>query len=260
MHPFRFALTRGPMIARAPETDEGLDPDLELDDELDVDEDPDEDEQDEDEPVEDDLDEQPDEPVRQPTRGENRVAAATKKAAEALTRAETLERELNALKAAQAQNNQPKQETPAELQARLAQMEPWERTAEIQRLDAQYLLQRQQKLEWDIWEQGDKAAYAAFAASKPIAAKLQADVEKALMAERAAGRYPDRQAVLKYLIGERALNNETRATNRTKNAAEGRRSAQAARPASGRGDVAASDDRRSSSAAARNKRLADIIL
>ena len=126
------------------ELDEDLDEDLEVGDGEDL----------EDEDADDDPDEEP----PQPTRGQNRVAAATRKAAEAQERADRLERELQDLRTRPAQPTQP-QETREQFNARLANMDPVEREAYLARLDAQSARSDTQALRFEMANQTDKIGF-----------------------------------------------------------------------------------------------------
>lgn len=241
----------------APENDQGAEeePDLDLDAEDDLPlEEPDEDDP-EDDPVEDpDLEDDDGEaPAPQQTRGENRVAVATREAKEAKAETERLRREVETLRTAAPA--QPR-ETQEQFNARLAAMEPWERTEYLRQLDAQTTRQELAQIKFENWDRGDKAEYDALAAREPIAAKLRDDVEKILTERRAQGQNVDRTTILKFLIGERALANKGRATGKALKGATARREQQQARPGNGRADTGAGDRRgNADSPSARAKRL-----
>jgi len=261
MHPFRFAMLRGPTIARAPENDEGFDLDLDLDaDDAEPDE-PDEDTEEDEEPDEpDEGDEPDDEPEQRAAPTRKPFAQRVEEVADRRVRERTqeLERQIRELR----QNQAPAQprETPEQFQQRLAQMEPWERTEYLRQQDANFLQQRLNQIEFNSKDSADRTAYEALSTREPVAAKLKADVEARLQEMRANGMDAPRETILKFLIGERALANKTRATNRTSKAAAARREAQTARPSSGRGDTPAGDRRQSNDRAARSRRLADTPL
>ncbi len=224
---------------------EDFDPDL-LEDDADQDEDPDE---------PDEADESEDEPepveARRPSRGENRVAAATKAAAEAKAEAAAARRELEAFRA---QANQPPRETPAQINERLAQMEPWERTEYFRQQDKAEMASHLQRIEFNSQEAADKSAYETLASRLPVAAKLRDAVEERLADMRRSGTTAPRETVLKWIIGDRAVANASRATGKARKTATANRDRQVARPSAGRGDTAPTD-RRGDSAAARAKRL-----
>ena len=254
---FRQMLS-GSTVFRAPENDEGFEAD-ELDEDFSLDEPP-EDEVDDDVDPDADLDEvdydnQDDEPpARQPTRGENRVAAATRTAAEAKAKAESLERELAELRAQANRQNQAPQETAAQRQERLNNMEPWERTEYLRQEDTRRLESQLAQMRWDSQEASDKAAYEALCAKHPVAEKLKGEVEQRLAEIRKAGTTAPRETVLRWVIGDRALANKGKATGRAQKAASANRDRQQARPTNGRADAAPSD-RRGGDSSKRDKRM-----
>lgn len=253
MHPFRYALTRGPMVMHAIDDDGGGE-DLDLDLEQDEVEEAEEDDEPEEDPdadpyAEDDADPEP--PARQPSRGENRIAtlAREKKAAE--DKAALYERQLAELSARQ---NQPPQPTQEQINAHLATLEPWERTEFLRQQDSQRFEATLRNMQFQQQESADKTAYEALKLRSPIAAKLESDVEQRLAQMRASGTTAPRETVLRWVIGDRALANAGRATGKAKKAAATNREYQTARPSNSRGD-AAQTDRRANTTSARNKRL-----
>lgn len=253
-------MLRGPMIAFAPEDDEGFDPDLEADD-LPDEELEDEADEDLDEPVDEIDDEQVDEPVRQPSRADNRVATATRAAKEAKDKADMLERQLADMQRQQVQQAQQNQGlTQAQIQERLQQMEPWERTEYFRQVDAHNTQQALQRMQFDQTESADKLAYDALASRVPAAAKLKEQVEARLVQMRGQGTTAPRETILKFLIGERAIENIGRSTGRAQRIATANRDRQTARPANARPDASAGSGRRSGEKAARDKRVADYQL
>lgn len=244
MHPSRYAMIRGPMIARAPENDEGSDLDLELDDEAPEDDEPEE----EDEPDEpDEPDDELDEPDEPPQRAQRKPFAQRVEEVATRKAMEIVQRELAARQPAP----QPvQQETREQLRERLANMDGVQL--------AEYLLHQQQQsnaqLQFQMQETADQGAYASLAQREPIAAKLKDEVEARLADMRRQGTTAPRETILKYLIGERALNNKGRATGKAQRTAAANRDRQTTRPTSGRGDTAR-ETLRGDSPAARAKRL-----
>jgi hypothetical protein len=230
--------------------------DADLEDELEeeIEEEEPEDEEDELEPEESEEEpseeDEPEPAAARQSRGEKRVQAATRTAAEAKRKAEALEAELNALKAAQ--NRQPS-ESADQRRARLEAMEPWERTELLTN-------ERLARLEIDSAERLDKLAFQTLCASDPVAAGMKDDVERELAALRARGQNVDRDTMLTFLLGQRARANGGRATTRAKKAAQANRERQQARPGASRSDTPAADRREANSKAARDKRLADYQL
>jgi hypothetical protein len=141
-------------------------------------------------------------PQRKPGRAERAVLEAKKLAREASERATALEREMAAMRAERAQ---PKQETEAEERARLTLM-----TAE-ERLD--YRLEKAAKqnehqigmMRFESADRADKAGFEAKASYDPRYKRFSADVEAQLAQARRNGLNPNRETVLKYIIGEKVL-------------------------------------------------------
>ena len=245
MHPFRFALTRGAMIHRAPEDDTGSDYD-ELPEEADeVDEEP-EDQEETEEPDEvydeDDPEPEPERPARK-SFAQRVEEVAERKIAE----------RLKDIQPPAAQPAPQPRETPDQFRERIANMD------QVQ--FAEYMLAQQnqtlQQIQFQAQDSADKTAYEAMASSRPIAAKLKDEVEARLADMRKNNLTAPRETILKYLIGERALANTTRATTRATKAAASRKDTNAARPANGRGD-AVETGRRGNDAQARAKRLSNL--
>ena len=203
-------------------------------------------------------DEEPEEPpARQPSRGDNRIARLAREAKEAKERTALLERQLADIAA---RNAQPAQPSPAEVQAHLATLEPWERTEYLRQQDSAQTQAVLRQMQFQQQEQMDKIAYEALKTRAPIAAKLESEVEKRLSEMRAGGTTAPRETVLRWVIGDRALANARRATGRAQKTAAANRDRQQARPPSGRADAAPSDRRGGNTSSARDKRLSEIII
>ncbi len=253
-------MIRGPMIFRAPENDQGSEPD-DLDDDISLDElDEDEADPDEDE-VDPDADAgggDPDDSPQRQSRGENRVAAATRVAAEAKREAAELRARLDASERRAAEATQQPRETQDQINARLAAMEPWERTEYLRQQDAKATQAALQQMRFESQDASDRASYEALCARKPVAAKLRDEVESRLADMRKTGTTAPRETVLRWVIGDRALANEGRATGKARTTAAANRDRQSARPTNGRGNAAG--DRRSTGSSARDKRVEDYQL
>lgn len=244
----------------APENDQGAYPD----DREDIDEgDEEQDEGDEDDALDpddeqdDDADEGDDPPEpRQPTRGETRLQrlanekkASDDRAAAAERRAEEAERRANQGPV------KSREQLAAERTAHLATLTEAGRLEFLLNEERHERQQGQARIEFQTYDANDKAAFAAMCARNPAAAKLEAEVEKRLKEHRDGGQNATREAVLKFLLGERALAKSGRAKSAgQRREAEGR-DRQTARPMNGRGDAAPSGQRRTSEAEARRKRL-----
>lgn len=248
----RSLLLRGPMVMRAPEDDSGAEYDDPIEDQDEAPEDQieDEGEEDQQDDYQDEADD--DEPPAQETRQRKSFAQRVEEVASRKT-AELEARIRSELEGRFQQQTRQPVETPEQLNARLAAMEPWERAETISRMTADNVARQLAQMQADANESADKLAYEALASRVPQAAKLRDKVEEQLAAMRRNNVTAPRETILKYLIGEAALANASRATSRTQRQADSNRQRQAARPSGGRGDAAPS--RGQDSRSARDKRL-----
>ena len=160
-------------------------------------------------------------------------------------RLDRTERELAELKAQRAQPAQPAFDPAA--QAR-AEAEKWERRAMMSPVELVQDVQREARAEFQqailaqqVQTQDliDKQAYDARAETSRPHQIYRDRVETLLAAERARGNFgATRTAILKYLIGEDALERGARAVPRQQRAAAARLDGQRTRPVGARGDVA----------------------
>lgn len=238
MHPFRYAMTRGPMIFRAPEDDSGFDPDLEADDTFQDEDPPEDDEAPEDELEVDELDEEPEAPEPQPQRAQRQSFAQRVETVAQRKAAETEARLRQEFEARIAQMNQQPRETPQQLQERLSMMDPLDRLEYQRQSDFNAMTARLQQIEFNSQDSADRTAFEALASRTPAAAKLRTEVEARLADMRRTGVTAPRETILKYLIGERALANASRATGRAQRTAANNRGQQQGRPSGARGDTA----------------------
>lgn len=251
---------------RAPEDDSGYEP--EIDDEIETDQiEDDEVDRDEDEGEGDAASAEEgksetaaprtgeDEQVRQPSRAERRIQQALREAKEAKERADRLER-LVAERAPQ-----PPKETPEQRAERLALMDPEDRIRYEVNEQVGSLRNEFAGLKFQLQDTADRTAFDALCARNPAAAKFKDDVEKYLTDMRRSGTTAPRETVLRYVIGDRALANASRATGKAKRTAEVNRARQQAQPGRARGDAAAESRRGGSdSAEARRARLENMQL
>lgn len=152
----------------------------------------------------------PEKPAKELSRGEARVKAAVdraKAAEEKAAKADRLEREIEDLKR-RIEQPQQRQETAQERADRLALLSPEERfTLELNDMKAE--LARNQRIQaFQTYETQDKANFDAKALVNPRYAKYQAEVEARLAAERKAGNNWPRETILKFVLGERVLENK----------------------------------------------------
>ena len=117
-------------------------------------------------------------------------------------------------------------------------MTPAEIAADVEQSLAQQFLQVRQADQLALHDRLDKQAYDAAARTSRVHRDYGAQVEKLYRDERAAGRYPDREVLLKYLVGNDVLERANRAAPAQRNGAARRVASQQARPTGGRGDVA----------------------
>lgn len=198
-----------------------------------------------------DDDDDPDPPPRK-SRAQDRIATLTAGQKAEKERGDRLERELQ-------QARQGPTETPQQLQAR--------RDAHVATLtgDAkvEFLLneQRQQndyrfnQLAFSTADTNDKSAFQGMCARSPAIAALEKEVEERLTELRGTGGNATREAVAKFLLGEKAMAKVTRAKTAGRKREQEGRDRQVTRPANGRGDVAPNANRRTSDREARRKRL-----
>lgn len=261
---FRQMLMSGATRLLAPQDDQGSeyeDPEDnldELEDELgDQDQDEDEVEEQDEDQEEDEVDAAgQQQQQRQPTRGENRVARATREAAEAKRERDQLRQDMERLR--QQINNPPApQETMAQRNERLANMEPWERSEYLRQESEARTAATLQRIEFNANESADKTAYDALCQRVPAAAKLRNEVEQRLAEMRAGGTTAPREVVLKYLLGDRALANASKATGRAQRSADTRRQQQTARPPKGKGDSVSADNGRAKTVADFERQFGD---
>lgn len=218
-------------------------------DELDI---PDEDPDDEDEGGADDVDDQGDD--EEDDSGDDSVdAAPAPKKKETKSEAtirrlrrerQERDRELDAMRRQMQELNQrvntppaQPQETAAQRAERFALMTPEERSEarleEAMAVSNRTLAQTQ----FQTQDMADKMAYQLQAASHPVYARYANEVETRLAAMRAQGQNVSREALLKYIVGEKAMERSVSpAAKKAAKAAKGRVEQQRARPSNGRGD------------------------
>lgn len=222
------------------------------DDDLD---DPDADDEDDQDPDEgDDGDDDP-QPRRQSSRGESRQARLARENRELRSNQEQMQRTLEDLQRGQQQRQQPQGETPEQLQARLAQMDPVERVAELQRMSNQNTHMAIQGLQFQIADTNDQTSFNGLLARTPGLAKHADEVEKRLKQYRQNGMNIPRADVLKHILGEKAMESAGRSRSKAQRQADSRREAQRARPGGSRSDGGREGREKDSSKAARDKRL-----
>lgn len=108
-----------------------------------------------------------------------------------------------------------------------------------------------------VVDRGDKQDFRALCAENPAVAAIAADVEKQLVISRSQGLNPTREALAKYMLGERLLSRAKGAKTRQEKRAGVERQRQQARPGTSRSDVTSSGRRTRDTHADRGKRLDD---
>lgn len=106
-----------------------------------------------------------------------------------------------------------------------------------------------------VVDRADKTDFQALCADNPAVKAVAADVEKQLVQSRAQGLNPTREALAKYIIGERVLSRSKGAKSRQEKRAAGERQRQQARPGSRRSDVNSSGRSGKDTQAERARRL-----
>ncbi len=96
-----------------------------------------------------------------------------------------------------------------------------------------------QQIEFRSSDRADKQAYDIAARTSKVHQQYRTQVEQTLASERAAGRNPDREVILKYLVGNDVLERAGRAAPAQRTGAARRVASQRTQPTGARGDVAA---------------------
>lgn len=190
---------------------------------------------------------------RQPSRRERDIGALRAERRAAEQRAADAERRLNELLSQQTRT----QTAAAQQQEQelLASMTETERLSYMLNRQAQTFKTEIDKLRFEQADSADQVKFDALCARNPTAAKLRDEVEKKLADLRKTGSTAPRETVLKFVLGERALERAGKTGTKQRKRAEGAVAAQRTRPASPRSDATAEDRRALSEAEARRKRL-----
>ena len=147
----------------------------------------------------------------------------------------------------------PAQETGAQRNARLAEMEPWDRVAYETN-------ERLARLEWEGSERLDQIAFSQVCRDDPVASRLKDEVERRLASMRSNGFNTSRDVLYTQILGERARANKGRATGRAAKTAAANRDRQTTRPGNTRTDAVQTDTRRGNNATARARRLDNVSI
>lgn len=194
------------------------------------------------------ADEVAEEPTRQrgrrPSRAEARITALARERDELRERMARLEAQTEERLRQQASPQ--RQEDPRERAARMALMTPEERTefrlAEAEQRNARTM----QEMQFQHADALDRTTFEMRAAADPIVKKYAAEVEQRLTQLRAQGQNVSRQALLAFIVGEKALAKRGNQNLQAKGQRQIAR--QQARPVNGKGDVAPQRGRNSTPA------------
>lgn len=180
---------------------------------------------------EDEVDVQPERPSRGETRFQrlaNEAKAAREEAAEA-------RREAQELRRAQAQQNY--QLTEQQERERLALMTPEERAEyRITKFERESHVREQQR-EFRSQNAIDKATYDTKATLNPVYKRYQEEVEERFDKLLREGKATEREVILKFILGERALNGAAGSSKKAKASGERRIEAQRVSGGNAKGDT-----------------------
>lgn len=184
---------------------------------------------------------------RQPGRAQRKIAA--------------LEQELRDLRtrpAPAAELPRQQEETAQQFEARISMLPPDERMEQRMLRSENQNNQRLQIMQIQMADQTDRAAYQAKATSDKRFARYEQEVEQRLADLRRQGQNVSREALLKFIIGEKVLGNPAERVRQRRTEAQRRVDGQRTRPQNTRGDQEGANQRRSggdSEREARRKRL-----
>lgn len=148
------------------------------------------------------------EPDRQPSRRDTRIQTLAEEARQAKSELAETRRRLDELSR---QMTQPRvqAESPEQRAARFALMTPQEQMAETLRESEQRTAALVQQVQMQSSDAADRAAFQSRAAVDPLYAKWGPKVEGKLAELRARGSNVEREVLLKFMIGEAALERRT---------------------------------------------------
>jgi len=176
-----------------------------------------------------------DEPVERPTRGSARFQRLANETKEARERAERAEREVQELRRAQLARDHVLSER--EEAERLALMTPEERANHRITKFEREALQREQQREFRLQNEVDRAKFEAKATLNPVYAKYQDEVEERFQSLASKGQATEREVILKFILGERALSGAAASTRKAQVAGKKRVEAQRVSNGSAKGDT-----------------------
>jgi hypothetical protein len=154
-----------------------------------------------------DPERQPERQERQPSRSETRIRSLSDQVRERDRQLADTNRRIDEL----IRQRQPEQrgETPEQRAARFAIMTPQEQIAETLRESEQRHAVQLQNVQQQMLDTADRTAFSSKAAVDPLYARWAPKVEGKLAELRAKGNNVEREVLLKFLIGEAALERRT---------------------------------------------------
>lgn len=183
-------------------------------------------------------------PRKQP-RASDTVRESKRRAQEAETRADRLEREIAEIRATQNQQRGPSPEEIRQHQAieaeRLSMMSPEERADYRVAQVEQRLRGEMHQTRLQLAEESDRSNFRALQSSSPLARKYAADVEKVVAEQKRNGMIVNREVALKFVLGEKLFEKSSATTGKAKKDGARRIAAATGRP--GRASGEASSDR-----------------
>ena len=195
-----------------------------------------------------------------PSRGANQ-----RQPGRAQRRIEALENELRDLRTRPAPAAEPprqQEETPEQFEARIAMLPPDERMEQRWQRSERQNNQRLQIMQIQMADQTDRAAFQAKVTTDKRYAKYEGEVETRLAELRRQGQNVSREALLKFIIGEKVLGNPADRVRARRSEGQRRIEGQRTRPQNTRGDQEGANQRRSggnSEREARRKRLENAV-
>jgi hypothetical protein len=182
-------------------------------------------------------------PPRRSGGGSEVIRAQRRARQEAEERAARLERELAEARGFQ-QGMQARQVDPQaqaraeqEFYASLELMPPAQAYQAIVARERQNVGTALQQIEFRSNDRADKQAYDIAARTSRVHQQYRSQVEQTLATERAAGRNPDREVILKFLVGNDVLERSARAAAAQRNGAAARIAQQRTQPTGARSNV-----------------------
>ena len=176
--------------------------------------------------------------------GSETIRAQRRRAQEAEARTAALEREIAEMRgfqqgaAARQVDPQAAARAEQEFYASLEMMPPAQAYQALMQRGQGQVQAALQQIEFRSSDRADKQAYDIAARTSKVHQQYRTQVEQTLASERAAGRNPDREVILKYLVGNDVLERSSRAAPAQRNGAARRVASQRTQPTGARGDAA----------------------